>query len=82
MPLLNAEYLVLPSLVNIPTGITSYIIELNTCAITAKIKVYKSLIRKKKTKHDEIVSVAKPNIIKKLMSCKEKSYNFIKMCSV
>ena len=82
MLLLNAEYLVLPYLVNIPTGITSYIIELNTCAITAKIKVYKSLIRKKKTKDDEIVSVAKPNIIKKLMSCKEKSYNFIKMCSV
>ena len=55
MPLLNDEYLVLPYLVNIPTGITSYIIGLNTCAITARIKGYKSLIRKKKTKHDEIV---------------------------
>ena len=50
-------------LVNISTGITSSTIGLNICAITARNKEYKSIIRKKKIEHDEIVLLAKPNLI-------------------
>ena len=47
------------SLVGIPIGITSSAIGLEICAITAGIKKYKSIIKKKKKKHDKIVFLAK-----------------------
>ena len=47
------------SLVGIPTGITSFAVEIKTCAITAKIKKYKSIIKKKRTKPDKIVILVK-----------------------
>ena len=47
------------SLVGIPIGITSSAIGLKICAITAGIKKYKSIIKKKKKNHDKIVSIAK-----------------------
>ena len=50
------------SLVGIPIGITSSIIGLQICVITAGIKKYKSKIKKNKTKHDKIVLIAKINL--------------------
>ena len=47
------------SLVGIPIGITNFSIGLEICAITAGIKKYKSIIKKKKKNHDKIVSIAK-----------------------
>ena len=47
------------SLLGIPIGITSSAIGLKICAITAGIKKYKSIIKKKKKKHDKIVLLAK-----------------------
>ena len=47
------------SLLGIPIGITSSAIGLKICAITAGIKEYKSIIKKKKKKHDKIVLLAK-----------------------
>ena len=35
-------------LIGIPIGIMSPVIELNTCAITTKMKKYKSIIKKRK----------------------------------
>ena len=49
------------SLVCIPVGITSSAVELKICAVTAGIKKYKSIIKKVKNKHDEIVSLGKTN---------------------
>ena len=46
----------------IPTGITSSAIGLKICAITAGIKKYKSIIKKKKKKHDKIVLLAKSKL--------------------
>ena len=46
-------------LIGIPIGIMSPVIELKTCAITTKMKKYKSIIKKKKKKHDKIVLLAK-----------------------
>ena len=46
------------SLLGLPIGITSSAIELKTCAITAGIKRYKSIIKKNKKKHDNIVLLA------------------------
>ena len=43
------------SLVAIPVGITSSAVGIRICAITAVIKNYKSVIKKKKEKHDKIV---------------------------
>ena len=43
------------SLVGIPIGISSSAIGLKICAITAGIKKYQSIIKKKKNKHDKIV---------------------------
>ena len=59
-----------PSLINISKGIMSYKIGLNICAIIARIKKYKSIIRKKKKKHYKIVLLAKTNLdcIKGLIS--------------
>ena len=50
------------SLVGIQIGITSSAFGLQTCAITAAIKKYKSIIKKKKKKHDKIVLLAKSNL--------------------
>ena len=50
------------SLVGIPIGITSSAVGLKICAITAGIKKYKSLIGKKKKKHDKIVLLAKTKL--------------------
>ena len=54
------------SLVGIPISA----IELKTCAITAEIKKYKSVINKTKKKHDEVTLLAKSklNSIKVLIS--------------
>ena len=47
------------SLIGIPMGITSSAIGLKNCAITTGIKKHKSIIKKKKKKHDKIVLLAK-----------------------
>ena len=58
------------SAVALPIGITSSTIELKICVIMAGIKNYKSIIKKKKKKHDEIVLLTKSklNSIKDLTS--------------
>ena len=43
------------SLVGIPIVITSSAVRLKICAITAGIKKYKSIIKRKRKKHDKIV---------------------------
>ena len=50
------------SLVGIPIGITSSAIELKICAITASIKKYKSIIKKKNKKYDKIALLAKSKL--------------------
>ena len=50
------------SLVGIPKGIASSIIGLKTCVMTAGIKNHKSIIKKKKKKHDKIVLLAKSKL--------------------
>ena len=50
------------SLVDIPEGITSFTIGIQMRAITALIKKYKSIVKKKKKKHDEIVLLAKSKL--------------------
>ena len=58
------------SLIGIPTGITSSAAGLKICAIAAGIKKYKSIIKKKKKKHDKTVLLAtsKLNSIEALIS--------------
>ena len=50
------------SLIGIPIGITSSVIGLKICAIVAEIKMYKSIIKKKKNKQDKIVLLAKSKL--------------------
>ena len=50
------------SLVGIPIGITSSAIGLKNYAITAAIKKCKSMIKKKKNKHDKIVLLGKSKL--------------------
>ena len=50
------------SLVGIPVGITSSAIGLKICAIITGIKKYKSIIREREKKHDEIVLFAKSKL--------------------
>ena len=50
------------SLVGIPIGIATSIIGLKICAITAGIKMCKSIIKKKRKKHDKIVLLAKSRL--------------------
>ena len=50
------------SLVGILVGITRPVIGLKICVITAGIKKYKSITKKKKKKHDEILSLAKSKL--------------------
>ena len=47
------------SWVGIPVGIRSSAIALQICAITAAIKKYKSIIKKKEKRHDKILLLAK-----------------------
>ena len=46
------------SSVGIPIDIASYAVELKTCVIIAGIKIFKSIIKKKRKKHDKIVLLA------------------------
>ena len=57
------------SLVDISIGIRSSAVGLKLCSITAKIKKCKSIIKKKKKKHNKIVLLAKTklNIIEVLI---------------
>ena len=50
------------SLFGVPVGITISAIRIKICAITAGIKRYKSIINKKRTKHDKIVLLAKTKL--------------------
>ena len=50
------------SLVDIPVVITSFAIGLKVYAITAGVKKYKSIIKKRKKKHDKIVFSAKSKL--------------------
>ena len=50
------------SLIGIPIRITSSATGLKICVITAGIKKYKSIIKKKKKKHDKIVLLAKSKL--------------------
>ena len=50
------------SLVDIPIVIMSSAIGLKICAITAGIKTYKSIIKKKKKQHDKTVLLAKSKL--------------------
>ena len=58
------------SLVSVLVGIASSAVIIKLCAITAGIKNYKSVIKKKKKKHDKIVLLSKTklNTIKTLIS--------------
>ena len=47
------------SLVYVPVGITSSAVGIKSCAITAGIKKYKSIIKKKRKNHDEIALLGK-----------------------
>ena len=50
------------SLLGIPIGITNSAIGLKICPITLGIKKFKSIIKKKKKKHDKIVLLAKSKL--------------------
>ena len=58
------------SLIDISKGIMSSTIRLNICVKNARIKKYKSIIKKRKKKHDERALLAKTNLdcIKDLIS--------------
>ena len=49
------------SLVAIPVGISSTAVEIKVSAITGGTKMYKSIIKKKKKKHDKIVLLGRKN---------------------
>ena len=49
-------------LLGIPLGITRFAIGLKTCATAAGIIKYKSIIKKKKKRHDKIVFLAKSKL--------------------
>ena len=50
------------SLVGMPIKIASSAIELKVCIITAAIKKYNSIIKKKEKKHDKIVLLTKSKL--------------------
>ena len=50
------------SLLGIPIGIVISAVGLKVCAIAAGIKNYKSIIKKKKKKHDKIVLLGKSKL--------------------
>ena len=45
-----------------PVGIVSSVVGLKTCAVTAGIKKYRSIIKQKRKKHDNIVLLAKTKL--------------------
>ena len=49
-------------MIGIPIGITSSVEGLKISEITAGMKKYKSIIKKKNMKHDKIVLLAKPKL--------------------
>ena len=49
----------LASLVGYPVGITSSVVGLKICALIAGIKKYESMIKKKRKKHDSVISKSK-----------------------
>ena len=53
------QFLYLPF---VPVGIASSEVVLKICAITGGIKKYKSIIKKKRKKHDKIVLLAKTKL--------------------
>ena len=59
------------SLVSVPVGIISSVVGINICAITAGIKKYKSIIKKKKKKNDKIVFLGKDKLnTVEVLNCK------------
>ena len=46
----------------VSVGITSYTVGIKICAITAEIKNYQSVIKKKKKKHDKITLLEKDKL--------------------
>ena len=50
------------SLLAFPIGITSSLVGLKNCVITAGIKNFKSIMKKRKKDHDEIVLLGKANL--------------------
>ena len=56
------------SLVAVPVGVTSSAVGLKVCVITAGIKKYKSIIKKKKQKLDRIVFLGKAKLVEGLIS--------------
>ena len=50
------------SFLGIPIGIASSAMGLKICTITAEMKNYKSIVKKKKKKHDKIVLLAKSKL--------------------
>ena len=50
------------SLVCVPVGITSSVVGIKICTIAAWIKNYKSVIKKKKRKHDKIIFLEKDKL--------------------
>ena len=53
---------VFASLVGVPVRIASSAVELKICALTAGIKKYNSIIKKKRKKHNKILLLAKAKI--------------------
>ena len=51
-------------LIAVPIGTTSSAIALKSCALAAEIKKYKSIIKKKKKKHNKTVFLAKSKLNK------------------
>ena len=64
------KYVKYASSVCAPVAITSSAIGINACAITAGIKTYKSIIKKKKKKHNKVVLLGKDklNTIERIIS--------------
>ena len=56
------------SLVCVPVGNTNSTIGIKSCAMTAGIKKFKSIIKKKKKKHDKIVLLGKDKLIDSYIS--------------
>ena len=54
------------ALIGIPIGLTSSAIGLNICVITAGIKKYRAIIKKKKKKHDKTLLLAKSKLNRSL----------------
>ena len=50
------------SLVCVPAGITSFAVGTKICGITAGNKKYRSILKKKKKKHDKIVLLGKDKL--------------------